>query len=112
MAQLTALLNQYHALLWILILIGLDTILGWVSALAKGQFDWTKAVQYLETKVFPYVGGLVVLSVVVHMYPQAGIALPISYVGVAAKLIKDIVTKVAGFGVSVNFNSPPTPPAS
>lgn len=106
--QIAAVLNQFHAMLVVIALIGIDTLLGWIVALSKGQFTFAKAGQYLETKILPYVGGLVVLAIVVQMYPQAGIALPVSYVAVAAKVAKDIIEKVSAVGISVNFNNPPT----
>lgn len=110
MQAITALANQYHALLIVIGLIGLDTVLGWLIALSQGKFDFAKADQYLATKVLPYVGGLVVLSIAANLYPQLNVALPVSYVAVAAHVAKDVISKVKGLGISVNFNQPPTPP--
>ena len=39
-----------------------DAVIGWILALAKGEFDIRKVPQFLQTNLFPYVAVLLVLA--------------------------------------------------
>ena len=69
------------SLLTVLGLIVIDTLLGWLIAFSKGEFDIRKAPQFLRTKILPFVGPLVLLAigamsldVIKAMYYPAAIA--------------------------------------
>ena len=55
------------AILWslgtVIALIAIDTLMGWIIAFSKGEFDLRLAPQFLKTKVLPYVGPLVLLAI-------------------------------------------------
>lgn len=39
-----------------------DTLLGWILALVKGEFDIRQAPRFLQTAVLPYVGSLLIVA--------------------------------------------------
>jgi heme A synthase len=83
-------------------LICLDTLLGWIKALANHEWDWRKVCQFLQTSVLPYIGGLLALAVLALLQPDSMTA--VFYASTAAadvKLVADIVSKISGFGVPV-----------
>lgn len=82
-------------------LICLDTVLGWIKALANREWDWKKVCQFLQTSVLPYIGGLLALAVLALLQPSA---VPVFYASTAAadvKLAADVIAKISGFGVPV-----------
>lgn len=47
-----------------IIAILVNTILGWMFAISKGEFDIRVAPRFLATSVFPYIGALLIMAVV------------------------------------------------
>lgn len=97
-----------QALLTIVGLVALDTLLGWVGAIVKSQWDWHRTADFLRTAVVPYVVGVLSLAALGLISPDV---LPVFYAAAAAAtahLIADVVSKIAGLGVPVQ---PPTPAA-
>lgn len=93
--------NMVHLLLITLGLIGLDTLLGWLGALVKGQWDWHKVSRYVETAVLPYIGGLLALAVLSVLQPDTTPAFYTTAAATDVKLVADIVAKIGSFGVPV-----------
>lgn len=46
-----------------------DTLLGWLFAFIKGEFDIREAPRFLQTAVLPYVGSLLVVAVLAYLDP-------------------------------------------
>jgi hypothetical protein len=90
-------------------LIALDTVLGWISALAKGQFHWHQVARFLETSILPYVGGLLALAAVGLLEPVALAGFYGSAAVASAKFLADIFQKISALGISVQQPSKPTP---
>jgi len=93
--------QMVNALLVVIALIALDTVLGWLKALVKKEWAWEKVANYLVTAVLPFIGGLLALGVLVMLQPEIKPVFYASCAAVAAKLTRDIVAKIAGFGVPV-----------
>ena len=96
------------------ILIGVDTILGVIRASAKGGFSWAKLPQFVETKVLPQLGGVLLVAVVQYITAQAGgwvnTSVQVLFYGVVAAvnlaLLADILRK---FGIPVPATKQQTP---
>jgi hypothetical protein len=50
-----------------LIAIIADTLLGWLFAFIKGEFDIREAPRFLQTAVLPYVGSLLIVAVLAYL---------------------------------------------
>ena len=46
-----------------------DTLLGWLFAFIKGEFDIREAPRFLQTAVLPYVGSLLIVAVLAYLDP-------------------------------------------
>lgn len=46
-----------------------DTLLGWLFALIKGEFDIREAPRFLQTAVLPYVGSLLIVAALAYLDP-------------------------------------------
>ncbi len=44
-----------------------DTLLGWLFAFIKGEFDIRQAPRFLQTAVLPYVGSLLIVAVLAYL---------------------------------------------
>ena len=50
-----------------LIAIIADTLLGWLFAFIKGEFDIREAPRFLQTAILPYVGSLLIVAVLAYL---------------------------------------------
>jgi hypothetical protein len=50
-----------------LIAIIADTLLGWLFAFIRGEFDIRQAPRFLQTAVLPYVGSLLIVAVLAYL---------------------------------------------
>jgi hypothetical protein len=50
-----------------LIAIIADTLLGWLFAFIKGEFDIREAPRFLQTSILPYVGSLLIVAVLAYL---------------------------------------------
>jgi len=79
----------------VIVLIALDTSLGWLLSFSRGEFDLRKAPQFLRTNILPYVGSLVLLAtgamaldgIKAIFYPAAAAASGAFLVDIKDKLI-------------------------
>ena len=53
-----------------LIAIVADTLLGWLFALVKGEFDIREAPRFLQTAILPYVGSLLIIAGLAYLDAQ------------------------------------------
>jgi hypothetical protein len=44
-----------------------DTLLGWLFAVIKGEFDIREAPRFLQTAILPYVGSLLIVAVLAYL---------------------------------------------
>jgi len=47
-----------------------DTLLGWVFAFTRGEFDIREAPRFLQTAVLPYMGSLLIVAGLAYLDPQ------------------------------------------
>jgi hypothetical protein len=47
-----------------------DTLLGWVLAFVKGEFDIREAPRFLQTAILPYVGSLLIIAGLAYLDAQ------------------------------------------
>lgn len=47
-----------------------DTLLGWVFAFIRGEFDIREAPRFLQTAVLPYMGSLLIVAGLAYLDPQ------------------------------------------
>lgn len=93
------------SLLVVIGLIFLDTVLGALDALFKGEFSFQKLGQFVRSSVAPYVVGLLALAVLAVLPTGQQQALAAAYYAAVAasvaKFIADILAKIKSFGVPV-----------
>lgn len=53
-----------------LIAIIADTLLGWLFAFIKGEFDIREAPRFLQTAILPYIGSLLIVAVLAYLDPS------------------------------------------
>lgn len=47
-----------------------DTLLGWLFAFIKGEFDIREAPRFLQTAILPYIGSLLIVAVLAYLDPS------------------------------------------
>ena len=53
-----------------LIAIVADTLLGWIFAFIKGEFDIRESPRFLQTAVLPYIGSLLIVAGLAYLEPS------------------------------------------
>jgi len=53
-----------------LIAIIADTLLGWLFAFIKGEFNIREAPRFLQTAILPYIGSLLIVAVLAYLDPS------------------------------------------
>ena len=53
-----------------LIAIVADTLLGWLFAFVRGEFDIRDAPRFLQTAVLPYIGSLLIVAGLAYLEPS------------------------------------------
>jgi hypothetical protein len=80
-------------------LIGLDTLLAWITAAINGTFAWSKAGQFVRTNLLGYLGGGILTAVVSRLNPTLqSVVTPgfwVAAVAVAAKFVLGDLTQKA-----------------
>ncbi len=84
---------------WILILIGIDVILGILAAIVKKDFRFGKLAQFMQLPVVGYIFGFAVLEMAFQALPQLSFALPVAFVLVLIALIASILRNLAKLGL-------------
>jgi hypothetical protein len=95
------------------LLIGVDTFIGILKAFAKGGFTWAQLPQFVERKVLPYIGGVVLMAVVQYITAQAGgwvnTSVQVLFFGVVAAVNLALLADILGkLGIPVPAAKPPT----
>ena len=47
-----------------------DTLLGWLFAFVRGEFDIREAPRFLQTAVLPYIGSLLIVAGLAYLEPS------------------------------------------
>lgn len=47
-----------------------DTLIGWLMAFIKGEFDIREAPRFLQTAVLPYIGSLLIVAGLAYLEPS------------------------------------------
>ena len=82
------------AFIAVLVLIGIDVLLGIFVGLKAGKFDVRVLPQFLQTAVVPYVGGLVVLLAGSYFVPEVKAAFAATIAALTLKYIADVNDKL------------------
>lgn len=61
---------QAASLPLILLLVGVDLVLGIFCAIKRGVFEWGKVAKFYQTMVVPYIGGYMVLQIAFTLLPS------------------------------------------
>ena len=106
----------FLALLVVICIIVLDALFGVINAFKGGDFDLSKLPQFLAKNVFPYCGGLLLLSLAAEHLPiDNAVRNSIFYtaaVPVAAKFAKELWLKIkVVLGIDVDIDIDVKPPA-
>ena len=84
----------------LLVLIGVDTLLGVALAVRRRTFTWSKIADFMDSSVLMMFGGYLVLGVVGMAEPSLRAAVPVSLAVVDAKLLADVAGKLKEFGIT------------
>lgn len=88
-----------YTLLAVLGVILIDTLLGIVRALAKGEFDVRLLPNFLRANVFPYVGSLLILAVFAVFIAEIKALLMVAAGFVIPKFLAEIKDKLVDMSV-------------
>ena len=89
----------------ILLLIGMDLLLGVFSAIKRGAFEWCKIGQFYKTMIVPYVGGFLVLQVAFTILPDQleTVLSPVLTGGALATILAALVTSIRSHIEEIGF---------
>ncbi len=85
----------------IVVLIGIDVILGVIGAFLKKEFVLGKLAGFMKKSVLSYVLGFVVLVMVGQALPSLGIVVKIAYWLIVLALIGSILNNLGKMGVPI-----------
>lgn len=77
----------------VVFLIAIDTLFGWILAISRGEFEISKAPQFLRTNVLPYAGPLMLLAIGAMALDSIKVIYFPSAASAGASFISDIVDK-------------------
>lgn len=84
---------------WIMILIGIDVILGIIGALIKKDFVFRKLANFMKGPVLGYILGLVVLGLVALAVPSLGFVVTVAFVLIVITLVASIIGNLGKWGL-------------
>lgn len=90
---------------WIVILIGVDVVLGILGAVVRKDFRFGKLAQFMQGPVVGYVLGFAVLGMAVSALPQLAFALPVIFALVVVSLVASIIRNLAKLGLPLPFSN-------
>ena len=88
---------------WILILIGIDVVLGVLGAVVKKEFRFGRLAAFMHQGVLAYVFGFVVLEMAAQALPQLGFAVPVAFILVLASILASCVRNLKKLGFVLPF---------
>ena len=84
---------------WIVILLGIDIILGIIGALIKKDFSFWQLSKFMKGPVLGYVLGFVVLELVVKAIPRLSFIAPVAFILIVISLVASIIGNLGKWGV-------------
>lgn len=84
---------------WIMILIGIDVVIGIIGALIKKDFVFWKLANFMKGPVLGYILGLVVLEVLAQAIPALGFVVTVAFVLIAISLVASIIGNFGRWGL-------------
>ncbi len=98
MADLTILFGTPQ-MSWIIILIGIDVLLGIIAALVKKEFVFGKLCNFMKGPVLSYVLGFAVVELVGSSLPSLSFVVPIVFVLVVIALLASVFGNLGKLGL-------------
>ena len=86
---------------YIVILIGIDVILGLVGAVMKKEFRFGKVAGFMHKGIIGYVFAFAVIALVGQAIPSLGFIVPIVFVLVAVALLASIFRNLNKMGIAL-----------
>jgi len=84
---------------WIVILLGVDVILGVIAALVKKEFVFGKLCNFMKGPVLAYVFGFAVIELVGTALPSLAFIIPVVFVLVVIALLASIFGNLGKLGL-------------
>lgn len=84
---------------WIVILVGVDVVLGIFAALVKKEFNFHKLGNFMRSPVLAYVLGFAVIEIVGIAVPTIGFIVPIVFVLIMIALLASIFANLGKLGM-------------
>ena len=86
---------------YIVILIGIDVILGLIGAVMKKDFRFGKVAGFMHKGIIGYVFGFAIVSLIGQAIPSLGFMVPIVFVLVAVALLASIARNLNKMGLAL-----------
>ena len=84
---------------WIVILLGIDVVLGIIAALVKKEFVFGKLCNFMKGPVLAYVFGFAVIELVGNALPSLAFIVPIVFVLVLFALLASVFGNLGRLGL-------------
>lgn len=84
---------------WIMILIGIDVIVGIIGALIKKDFVFWKLGKFMKGPVLGYILGFVVLEQLAEAVPALALVVTIAFVLIVIALVTSIIGNLGRWGL-------------
>ena len=84
---------------WIVILLGVDVVLGVIAALAKKEFVFGKLCNFMKGPVLAYIFGFAVIELVGTALPSLAFVVPVVFVLVVIALLASIFGNLGKLGL-------------
>lgn len=98
MADLTILFGTPQ-MSWIIILIGIDVVLGIIAALIKKEFVFGKLCNFMKGPVLGYVLGFAIIELVGSALPSLSFIVPIVFILVVITLLASVFGNLGKLGL-------------
>ncbi len=90
-----------NLVLYLVILIGADVILGLIGAIMKKEFRFGKVAGFMKKGIVGYVFGFAIVSLVGQAIPSLGFVVPVVFVLVAIALLASIFRNLNKMGLAL-----------
>lgn len=96
-----SLLLADNRVVWILVLIVIDYILGFVAAIKKKEFRLGKVAKVMEKPVLAYLLGFAVVKAAAEAQPAFAGLVPLAWIIILAALIGSILNNLSRFDITI-----------
>lgn len=84
---------------WIVLLVGVDVVLGIVAALVKKDFKFGSVAKFMKSGVIRYVFGFAVVTLAAEALPQLAFIAQVAFVLVVVAMAASILRNLAKLGL-------------